>query len=279
MKLLRIFMNILMCLILIVLLSLTQIGLFDIMAAQSSRVDGIHISTSDNSDVGYFDAYSFWATDIKTGLDVGAKYRVRNIFAWRWWKNGTKWVDVTLDAVISTVKPIFVPIAQVNAIADYYGKNISDFYTELLTEYESEEDLKAALYEVYVIYEKGYGDIPIELEGYEYPAEKLDKINTVIDDVGIDTAYARWVRNNGDLYNTIWKLAKYNHNNGETYEKYYNKFLVTYDDGSVAIKPAIMVLYYLTTLSIILAVVFVIKYPIGLFQAKISYHKHPKEED
>ncbi len=279
MKILRVFMNILLCVIMIFLLTLTQIGLFDLMAAQSPRVDGIHIATSEDDSVGYFDSYGFWGTDIKTGLEIGAKYRVRNIFAWRWWKNGTKWIDVTIDAVVATFKPIFVPVAQVNAVADYYGKNISDFYSSLISEYESEEDLKAALYEVYVVYGKGYCEIPVELEGYAYPVEKLEKINILIKEVGIDTAYARWVRNNSELYNTIWKLTKYNHNNGETYAKYYNKFLVKYENGEVAIKPAVMVLYYLTTLSIILSIIFVIKYPIGLFQAKISYHRHPRDDD
>ena len=279
MKLLRIVMNITLCLVMIVLLSLTQIGLFDLMAAQSPRVDGIHISNGDDSVVGYFDSYEFWGTDIATGLKVGAKYRVRNIFAWKWWKNGTKWIDVTIDAVVATVKPIFAPVAQVNALADYYGKNIDDFYSELLPEYDSEEDLKAALYEVYVIYAKGYGAAPLCLEGYEYPTERAEKTDSVIASVGKDTAYARWVRNNSDLYNTIWKLSKYNHNNGETYAKFYNKFLVKYEDGSITIKPAVMVLYYLNFLAVVLAVAFVIKYPIGLFQAKISYHRHPKDDD
>ena len=279
MKILRVAMNITLCFIMIVLLSLTQIGLFDLMAVQSDRVDGIHISNGDDDVVGYFDSYEFWATDISTGLKVGAKYRVRNFFAWRWWKNSTKWIDVTLDAVIASVKPIFTPIAQVNAIADYYGKSIDDFYSELLHEYESEDELKAALYEVYVIYGKGYGAIPSILEGYEYPSDKIEKTDSVIASVGKDTAYARWVRNNKNLYNTIWKLTKYNHNDGETYAKYYNKFLVKYENGSISIKPAVMVLYYLNFLSIVLAVVFVIKYPIGLFQAKISYHRHPKDDD
>ena len=279
MKLLRIAMNITLCFILIILLSLVQIGLFDLMAAQSDRVDAIHISNGDDNNVGYFDSYEFWATDISTGLEVGAKYRVRNIFAWRWWKNGTKWLDVTIDAVIASVKPILTPIAQVNAVADYYGKTIDDFYTALISEYNSEEDLKAAIYELYVIYGKGYGDASTILEGYEYPADRLEKTQGVINSVGIDTAYARWVRNNKDLYNTVWKLTKYNHNNGETYAKYYNKFLVKYDDGSVSIKPAVLVLYYLNFLAIVLAVTFVIKYPIGLFQAKISYHRHPGDDD
>ena len=278
MKLLRVFLNIVLCLVLAILLSFTQIGIFDLMAAQSPRVSGIHISAGNDDEIGYFDAYSFWGTDISTGLEVGAKYRIRNWFAWSWWKTGMKWADVALDAVIASVKPIFTPVAQVNALADYYGRNITDFYPELLEHYGSEENLKKALYEVYCIFGRGYGDIPEILNDYDYGIENRSKIDSSIERDGLETIYARWVRNNGELYNTIWKLQKYNIDGGQRYAKYYNKFVVELSDGSRSIEPAVMVLYYQNLLSIALAIFFVIKYPIGLFQAKFSYHRHPGKE-
>ena len=280
MKALQIFLNILLCVVLAILLSFTQIGLFDLMAAQSPRVSGIHISAGDDEEIGYFDAYAFWGTDIATGLKTGAKYRIRNWFAWSWWKTGMKWADVALDAVISSVKPIFVQVAQVNAFADYYGKDIDDFYQYLIDEeYGSEEALKKALYEVYCIYGRGYGEKPEILDGYEYSIEEKSKIDNVINTSGFETSYARWVRNNSELYNTIWKLSKYNADNGNVYRSYYNKFIVELSDGSRSIEPAVMVLYYQNILSVGLAIFFVIKYPIGLFQAKITYKRHRRHED
>ena len=279
MKLLRIFLNIVLCVTIATLLSFTQIGIFDLMAAQSPRVDGIHISAGQDDEIGYFDAYGFWGTDISTGLEVGAKYRIRNWFAWSWWKTGMKWADVALDAVIASVKPIFAPVAQVNALADYYGRHIEDFYPELLEEYGSEEALKKALYEVYCIYGKGYGDVPAILDGYEYSIEERSKIDNIINNDGFETAYARWVRNNKELYNTIWKLQKYNIDGGQRYASYYSKFIVELSDGGRSIEPAVMVLYYQNLLSVALAIFFVIKYPIGLFQAKFSYKRHPGKED
>lgn len=279
MRLLRLFLNITLCIVLAILLSFTQIGIFNIMAAQSQRVSSIHISAGDEEEIGYFDAYGFWGTDISTGLQVGAKYRIRNWFAWSWWKTGMRWADVALDATIASVKPIITPIAQVNAVADYYGRDITDFYPQLTEKYGSEENMKKALYEAYCIFGRGYGDVPAILDGYEYNIEDRSKIENIINNDGFETAYARWVRNNKELYNTIWKLQKYNIDGGQRYAKYYNKFIVDIVDGSRAIEPAVMVLYYQNILSVALAVIFVIKYPIGLFQAKITYKRHPREDD
>ena len=70
------------------------------------------------------------------------------------------WADKGLDCVISVVKPIFVPIAQVNAIMNYHDVEINDFDDKyfLKSVYDSEEEYNNALYEVYVIFGQGYGE-------------------------------------------------------------------------------------------------------------------------
>jgi hypothetical protein len=277
-KIMRFFINFVFCMIVILFLTLAQIGMFDLMALQSNRVDAIHIATGSDEEVGYFDSYGFWGTDIGAGMSAGAKYRVRNLFAWKWWKVSMKYVDIAIDFVISAVKPILVPVAQINAVADYYGMTMDDFVLDIIDMYGSETEAKDALYELYVIHGRGFGTMPGCLEGYEYSdAEELAEIRSVIDSVGSETAYARWVRNNKKLYNINWKLSKYNINNGETYAKYANKFLENPGTDTVYIKPAAVVLYYQTLLAIILGILFVIKYPINLFQARFSRKKDMNE--
>lgn len=56
MRLLRVFLNIVLCVVLAIMLSFTQIGIFNIMAVQSPRVSAIHISAGDDEEIGYFDA-------------------------------------------------------------------------------------------------------------------------------------------------------------------------------------------------------------------------------
>ena len=41
-----------------------------------------------------------------------------------------EWADRGLDFVIAAIKPILVPIAQVNAVKEFCHKNINDFDDE-----------------------------------------------------------------------------------------------------------------------------------------------------
>ena len=274
MKFLRFLCNLLMFIALTVGISIIQIGLYNLTALQSENISEIKLSASEETDIAYFDNYSFWAEDIGENLKSEPKYRIRNWSSWSWWKKGMGWADKSLDFVIAVVKPIAVPVAQVNAVNNYYGYDINDFEEYLLAEYETEEKLNNALYEVYVIYEMGYaeaytvGENRVPISEYHYTgSEKVEDEQSV--------EYARWVKRNGKLYNTIWKLKKYN---SETYDKYFKKFIdyntVVNEDGSVDytnrhIKTPVTVMYYQQFVSLIIALAFCLKYPIALGQMKI----------
>lgn len=274
MRFLRFLCNLLMFIALTIGISITQVGLYNLTALQSENIPEIKLSASEETDIAYFDNYSFWAEDIGENLKSESKYRIRNWASWSWWKKGMGWADKGLDTVIAVVKPIVVPVAQVNAVNNYYGYDINDFEKYLLMEYETEEKLNNALYEVYVIYEMGYdeaytvGENKIPISEYQYTGSiKIEDEESV--------EYARWVKRNGKLYNTIWKLKKYN---SETYDKYFKKFIdydtVVNEDGSVDytnrhIKTAVTVMYYQQFVSLIIALAFCLKYPIALGQARI----------
>ena len=139
MKFLRFLCNLLMFIAVTIGISVVQVGLYDLTALQSENIPEIKISADDESDIAYFDNYAFWAEDIKANLEQPAKYRIRNWASWSWWKKGMAWADKGLDTVIAVVKPIVVPVAQVNAINNYYGYDINDFEKYLSAHYETEE--------------------------------------------------------------------------------------------------------------------------------------------
>lgn len=265
MKALKIICNVLLFFVVVMAISLVQIGIFDLAAAQSDDVQGIHLLSPDDESVSYFDTYAFWAEDIGENFKQPAKYRIRNWVNANWWKKGMKWADVGVDTFIAAIKPIVVPVAQVNAIKNYHGYNINDF-DEYFSKYvyENEEAYNNALYECYVIFDMGYGEAmtfgenSIPISEYEY--------NGKYEGDGNEMDYSRWVRKNKQMYNTIWKLQKYN---SKTYEKYFNKF-ITENNEIRHIKVATVVLYYQQYVSIILALIFVIKYPVVLGQFRIE---------
>lgn len=286
MRFLRFLCNTLMFFAVLITVSIVQITLFNITSLQSKDVEPIHISTSEEDEISYFDSYAFWAQDIGVNMKEGPKYRVRNWFNWKWWKKGMAWADYAVDAVIASTKPIFVPIAQVNAVKNYYGYSINDFDSYHL-QYYSEEELNNALYEVYVIFDEGYeqaytvGEEKIEIEKYHYTG-KIE----LTDDIDIKVEYARWVKRHKRLFNTIWKLEKYNM---EGYgEKYFKKF-ISYEiqenpDGSIEyvnrhIKTPVVVMYYHQYVSIIIALIFVIKFPITFFQGRVVGRKGKNGEE
>lgn len=261
MKFLRFICNVFLFFGVLIGISLVQIGVYDICAAQSDDVDGIHILAPNEEDVAYFDSYAFWAEDIGTGFKQPAKYRIRNWASAGWWKKGMAWADYGLDFLIAAVKPVVVPVAQTNAVKNYYGYTINHFDEySLKYVYESEEAYNNALYEVYVIFDMGYGDAmtcgetPVPIENWNYTGS--------YEGDGNEVDYARWVNKNKKLYNNIWKLEKYN---SGSYDKYYTKF-VDEEDGVRHIKTATIVLYYQQYVSIVIALIFVIKYPISLGQ-------------
>lgn len=266
MKFLRFLCNLLLFFVVMVGISFTQIGIYDISAAQSKDVEGIHISAPSDDKIAYFDSYAFWITDISTNFKQEPKYRVRNWIAADWWKKGMKWADTGLDFVIATIKPILVPIAQVNAVKTYYGKSIDDFTDYLIKAYDSEEAAKNAVYELY-FFGQGYGEQPEFIKDWEYTG------NMDLTMEYTDCDYARWVRNNGKLYNTVWRLNKYNCG---SYDKYFKKFIKE-ESGVRYIKTGTVVLYYQQYVSMILAVIFIIKYPVGMIQGRYVGKKGDKQ--
>jgi len=184
------------------------------------------------------------------------------------------WADYALDAVIGVVKPIVVPIAQVNAVMDYTNRDISDFTDYLKSIYKDEESINNALYEVYVLYEKGYGkayivEYDLETRDLQPTKKPISTWNYTGDENTnkkelTEVDYAKWVRGNKALHNTIWKLTKYN---GDDYKRYFTKF-ITEKDGVRYINSATIVLFYQGVVSLICAIIFDLKYPIAFTQGR-----------
>jgi hypothetical protein len=280
MKALRVLVNTVFCLFLIVVILLTQALVFDLLSVQSSDVDPI-LPVGDEESVGILDLFTLWGTDIGTnvGLSVhgGAKYRVRNWFNTKWWRGGTGWVDVCVDLVAGIVKPVVVPIAQINAIERYTGRTMADFILDddlvFVIQKEGDYASKEAVYDDLLHYYTAIHPSEFTVEIYnafvekgvistEIPYESYKSASDVSKDV-----YEEWIRDHKAVYNNLWKLTKYN--NG-SYNKYLNKFVHIDDDGDRLIKSTAVVLCLSFYISIILAIFFVIRFPINFFQGRYT---------
>ena len=283
-KLLRLLANIVLFFAVAFAVSVVQVGSFDLLAAQSPDVEAIHIS-ADDEHVGYIDSYVFWGTDIGTGVVNEPKSRVRNWTDAEWWIKGTKWADYTVDTTIAIFKPILVPIAQINAIREFYGMTIDDLSVGVLDGYKDTEAANNALYELYYINDYGYGkadevhQITVDDKGNAIISDKLlsDWVYTgTFEAEGYDeVTYVRWTDSNKKLANYTWKLYKYNCG---SYDKFFKKFIQVDSTGSRHIKPAVIVLYYQNIVSLIVAGFFVARYPINFFQVRVedANGSHPR---
>ena len=155
MRILRFILNCMLFVVVAITLTFAQLVIFGFSAAQSKRVDAVQISPSESDEVAFFDAFGFWGTDLAEGCKQPSKYRIRNWISWGWWKQGMEWADIALDKSIAAIKPIVVPLAQVNALADYYGMTADDLLLnetrdgineDLLGNYSSEEILRQQMY-------------------------------------------------------------------------------------------------------------------------------------
>ena len=274
MRFLRVICNILLFIFIFLTASVIQITVYDIYAIQSEDVDGIHVISPSTDDVSVLDSVGFWTADIGASFSTEAKYRVRNWADSNWWKSCTGFIDKGIDIFSGVVKPIILPISEVNAVKNYYGLSINDFTKHLAKyNYETDEDLNNALYELYILFDRGYGDDvmtvgenPIEISEYEYTGKYLDS------DIEFnEKEYGHWVAENKKLYNHNWKLIKYNN---PIYTQYFEKF-VDYDEktGARHIESAAIVLYYQFLVSIVISIIFVIKYPITLLQYNVAGKK------
>jgi len=245
-----------------------------------------------------------------------------------WWKDGTEWADVAIDSLISVVKPVFVPNAQVSALLEYYNKDLIDVYNETDLTSTEKFDLEKSIYEYYAFIDSsevltnpdvenfmttmstsqwdGYAEnekdnvdnstfadinafniltgdystdannLDLTDEIYKSTYAILNRIDTAdIEQLAIshdDPAYGCWVSKNYTVYNYEWKIEKYNYADEATgpkiYKHYYNSFI-----ENDSIRTPVVVLYSQFTVSLILAFYFVSKYPINMFQARLSVKK------
>lgn len=323
MKFLRFLCNALLYFATVLLLCVIQVGIYDLFAVQDnfglqsedgSSVEIVTVIPNDNQ-VMFIDSYTFWGTDIAAGVDCPAKYRIRS-WGEGWWSENMGWADVALDSVIAVFKPIFVPIAQVNALKEYY---LTDNYT-VNTVYSYSNVSATDLYEAYVLFSDftydyynrseapildylEYGGVKIAEYDYASEAAKSDndtffQVNssgeyyydgTKIGDLAAlkeycadESNYINWVKKNDECYNIDWKLHKYN---SEVYDRYFTKFIHSYtqvENGVTievrSIKSSVVVLYFIQTTSLIVALIFVIKYPVSLLQLKYEDGKRRRKE-
>lgn len=251
MKTLRVFLNIIFAMVMSVGILFVNVGVYALAAAQSPSVSAIHVGkVNDDDSVSMWDAFGFWGTDVAVGTKCEPKYRIRNWFyKWDGWQNGMGWADSALDFVISVGKPIVAPIAQVNALKEYHGRDISDFLVkeDLEDLYESytfktgerlsnEEVMERYVYELLVEYcpslitqndalsqdEKEALFIEF-VAGYESNSEKIVSIATqkeiddlrienieLLTDTEIDAAYAAYATRTDDTGNGYMKWVKKN---------------------------------------------------------------------
>lgn len=274
MKFLRFICNFLLYIVTMAAICLVQVGGYDLVACQDNygldketSVEVINVIPSEDH-VEFIDTFTFWATDISTGVHTPAKYRIRS-WGNGWWAKNMGWADTALDTVIAVGKPIFVPIAQVNALKDYY---ITDDYT-IVDIYKKAGIDDAQIYEMYVVfadYTYDSDEIREYISDYDYSSYEGTHYET-----GDETQYLSWVKEHGNAFNVDWKIQKYNQ---EAYKKYFRKFIYSNGEGVRTIKSSIINLYYIQLASAILALIFVIKYPVSLLQLKYENGKKRRKE-
>ena len=306
MKFLRGLCNILLFIFSTIFICFVQVGAYDIIASQDNfgldkggetTVEIISIIPDENK-TEFIDSFKFWATDISTGVKTQPKYRIRS-WGNEWWAEHTKWADIALDAVIASVKPIFVPVAQANAIKDYYlteNYDINSVYhrpdgTDLATD--------AELYEAYVlfnqftytdsselvasdktssIFDLDYSTLNSDYfvfkeDEYYLNDTKIGSLEDLKEYCSSEYHYIQWLKKHKTVYNIDWKLQKYNN---PAYEKFFRKFIhqssIKDSSGTFTeirtIKSSVVALYYIQIVSMILGLIFTIKYPVSLLQLK-----------
>lgn len=319
MKFLRWLCNVLLFIFMTVVISVVQIGGYDLVASEDNfglnKEGGSSIEVitvlPDSEKVEFIDTFKFWATDISTGVKTQPKYRIRN-WGSGWWSKNMKWADIALDATTAVFKPVFTPIAQVNAIKDYY---LTDAYTINTVYHYNGNNVVSddELYEMYVLFsDYTFGENTDEVvktsngelvKDFNYAAssdenkffKEADGIY-YYDDKAIgdfedlkeycqdELNYMTWVKAHAKAYNIDWKLQKYNQ---EAYAKYYKKFIYTEvlkdSEGNIikesrVIKSSIVVLYFIQLTSVILALIFTIKYPVSLLQLKYENGRKRRKE-
>lgn len=310
MKFLRFLCNLCLFIFTTIAISVVQVAGYDLVASQDnfglnsdagSSIEVITVVPSDDK-VEFIDTFKFWGTDIATGVKTQPKYRIRSWGDGNWWSKSMGWADIALDSTIAVFKPIFTPIAQVNAVKDYY---LTDAYTINSVYHRNGKDVLSdgELYEMYVLFSDfTYGDgmdaavldsksTQISLLDYEsleeserffkvsegeyyYGDEKIGTLEDLEKWCSDEANFIKWAKRHKLAYNIDWKLQKYNQ---KAYTKYFRKFIyseVMKDNvtGQIheirTIKSSVVTLYFIQFTSIIIALIFVIKYPVSLLQAR-----------
>lgn len=137
MRFLRVITNAIFCIFLIIVLMLTQALVYDLISVQATdELSAILPVGSDGNpgesdgQIGVLDLFALQGTDIKVNLKQPPKYRVRTWFGVNWWYKGTGWVDKIIDVTAGAIKPLAVPIAQINSIKNYTGRTMADFIND-----------------------------------------------------------------------------------------------------------------------------------------------------
>ena len=374
---------------------LTQALVYDLISVQATDdLSPILPIGSEDGQIGILDIFALQGDDLIVNLKQPPKYRVRTWFGVDWWYKGTGWLDKIIDVTVGAVKPLVVPVAQINAIKNYTGRTMADFINDddlfnLLLIYgrfgDNHVELLTRIYEYYTvicpqemtpeiydaisardtkleanIVQKTYDEVkyiqnpdqsavdawllannenmvithnfgteeepiykslssiatdieaikalddesinelilikdlwvnlaPRQLtrEMYDLLTAKNVKIDKSYEEITLvpnaDMAtYSDWVRqkHNDIIYETIWKLNKYNatdKDGNSVYAKYLNKFVSISESGERHLKATAPILCMIFYISVVLAIIFVIKYPIALAQGRWEGRRRRRE--
>lgn len=258
--------------------------------------------------------------------DPITKYRVSNWFSWSWWKTAGSYIDVGVNDIVAVVKPIILPAACADELMNYYdtfwvsggtaeqaiaatgvegadnlGRRDIEYFCEKLGFWE-ESPTKSAqeqLRDFSSVSDKYFdvtmvGAVLTRDETIKAVAEGKYDLRNLTDTYleGDSTAKIfRLADDYNSFYQYFFKLYKYNINGGETYHKWFVKFIIVDSNGSRSMKSSVIGLFFLQYIDIILAFAFVWLNPIsverdentGAVQAKNSVfrrlrwkHRHRK---
>jgi hypothetical protein len=257
MRFLRAIANIFLFAFVMFATQLIGVGAYNLVAIQDNNysnvgtAEAITLTYSSTSDrVSYWQFYTFWIDDINVSEHQEPHYSVRNWVNNGNWKKGMKWADITNNAVAGVAKSTFAPISDVASIG--YFKDIVWDATDpdqKVIDYISEKDTKAT------------------------KADIIESIkNLDVEDPSFNSSL------DYEVFKCYLKVVKYN---DEIYGKYSNFYNVDKTTGEIIdVKTSVYVLYAIYYLSIIVAIVFISKYPVTLIQARIvGKHHHGHEDD
>lgn len=249
MKFVKFVLNTILFAAIIFFMSLMSYGVSWILTAQSGEdTASINlVNTEDSKAASYQDAFTWYVVEIKSNFEDEAKYRVRNWVSWEWYKTSVGYgIDVAVDKVVAVCSPIVLPLWNISQLQKYY---IVD-YT-----YISSEDVQP--YSSTIKYVEGKFAEEIDAKhvtGYTETALKSYETQVKTGEI----TFGAWVDNYPDVYETMFRIAKYNRGNaeGKNFEKMFNKLITTDYDGSRHINPSVYVLYINIVIDIIVSVWF-----------------------